>query len=330
MLRNAAGRLLVASLTVSFAAAGAFAARAAAQQSPQPSAQSAKVKAAPAPGLEAQPQPNQKTFKSPEEAASALYSAARNNDENMMMVILGPDAREIVMWTDNAEDRKADADQFSRKYEQMHRLVREPDGETTLYIGPENWPLPIPIVEAQGAWYFATALGKQEILYRRIGENELETIDALHAIVNAQKEYYSKAAAGDGAHVYTARLDSDGGSHDGLYWSSPANDSPIGPFTARASYDRPDHVPLHGYFFRMLTAQGAGAPGGAKSYLSNGKMAAGFAVVAFPAEYRQSGVKTFIVDQDGKVYERDLGPMTTQIAAAMKDYNPTAAWHKAP
>jgi Protein of unknown function (DUF2950) len=250
--------------------------------------------------------------------------------KTLLLVILGPDAADIIHWTDNAEDRKAERDQFAQKYDQMHRLVKEPDGETTLYIGAENWPLPIPLVQANGAWFFETSLGRREILYRRIGENELETINVLHSIVDAQKEYYSQAPRGDGAHVYAEHFNSGQGVRDGLYWPSTANESPLGPYLASADYDRSDRVPLHGYFFRILTAQGANAPGGAKSYLVNGKMTAGFAVLAFPTEYLASGVKTFIVNQTGVVYERDLGPMTAPLAAVMKTYNPDSTWHKAP
>jgi hypothetical protein len=276
------------------------------------------------------PQPKQKAFSSPQEAAAALYSAARDNDENALLVILGPEAVDIIHWTDNPADRKAEGEQFAKKYDEMHRLVKEPDGETTLYVGAENWPLPIPLVQKNGAWYFDTSLGKREILYRRIGENELETIDALRAVVEAQKEYYAQSVGGDGAHVYAARFDSNQGAHDGLYWPSLGNSpaSPIGPYLASASYDRSDRVPLHGYYFRILTAQGPNAPGGAKSYISNSKMTAGFAVIAFPAEYGSSGVKTFIVSQDGVVYEKDLGPMTTQLAASVKAFNPDPTWLK--
>jgi hypothetical protein len=307
-----------------------------ASQSPQP-ADSSAVKqtkpsshhVAPAPPIQSKPQANQKTFSSPKDAASALVTAARNNDENELLLILGPDAAEIVRWTDNPEDRKAEREQFARKYDQMHRLVKEPDGETTLYVGAENWPLPIPLVQVNGLWFFETSLGKQEILYRRIGENEINTIDVLRAIVDAEKEYYSRSAGGENAHAYAAHFNSSNRAHDGLYWASANNDSPAGPYLARASYNRPDRQPLHGYFFRILTAQGAKAPGGSKSYLANGKMTAGFAVVAFPAQYRVSGVKTFVVNQDGAVYERDLGPMTTDEAAALKDYNPDSTWRKA-
>lgn len=332
MLRRAERVFLLVSLTMSLAAAAALS-TGAAQQS-KPSTPSATKPKAPAQSQTAkasvsQPQLGQKTFKSPQEAASALYSATHANNENEILVILGGDgARDIVMWSENADERKAEADQFAKKYDQMHRLVKEPDGETTLYVGAENWPLPIPIIEFRGNWHFDAALGRQEILYRRIGQDEVETMDALHAIVDAQKEFYDHDPPGDGGHEYAAHFDSAQGSHNGLYWSSTNNDSPLGPYLARASYDRSDRVPLHGYFFRILTAQGPSAPGGAKSYLANGKMTGGFAVVAFPAQYRVSGVKTFIVNRSGVVYERDLGAMTTQLASAMKDYNPTAGWRK--
>ena len=324
--------LFIVSLAIPFAAGGAAATpQSAAQQPAQPSSQSPAKANAPvrqSPSRQSQAPPGQKTFSSPKEAAAALYSAARDNDENALLVILGPDAVEIIRWTDNPDDRKAETDQFAKKYDQMHRLVKEPDGETTLYVGAENWPLPIPLVQANRVWYFETSLGKQEILYRRIGENELNTIDVLHAIVDAQKEYYSQAPGGNGARVYAARFNSGQGARDGLFWPSATNDSPLGPYVARASYNRSDRVALHGYFFRILTAQGASAPGGAKSYMADGKMSAGFAVVAFPAEYRASGVKTFIVNQDGVVYERDLGPMTPQLASALNSYNPDSTWRK--
>ncbi len=306
MLRSWAGAFVWSFLAISVVASGMFA-----ESQSQPPQSPA-------------PQPKQKTFSSPQEAAAALYSAALKNDENMLLIILGPDAIDIIHWTDNPDDRKAERDQFAKKYDEMHRLVKEPDGETTLYVGAENWPLPIPLIERTGAWYFDTSLGKREILYRRIGENELETIDVLRAVVEAQKEYYARA------HVYAARFDSNQGAHDGLYWPSSGNSpaSPIGPYLARASYDRSDRVPLHGYYFRILTAQGPNAPGGAKSYMANGKMTAGFAVIAFPAEYGSSGVKTFIVSQDGVVYEKDLGPMSTQLAASVKTFDPDPTWHK--
>ena len=288
-----------------------------------------------APSAQTQPnsRPKQKAFSSPQEAAAALYSAARNHNEDGMLVILGPDAKDVVIWTDNPEDRKADTDLFVEKYGQMHRLVKEPDNETTLYVGAENWPLPIPLIEKNGSWYFDSGLGRREILYRRIGENELETVDNLRAMVDAENEYYSQTGDPDGAHEYARRFNSTEGQRDGLYWresngSKDPDESPVGPYLAQASYDRSDRKPLRGYYFRILTEQGPKAVGGARKYIVDAKMTGGFAFVAFPAEYRTSGVMTFIVDQDGVVYEKDLGPMTAQFAKTMTAYNPDSTWAK--
>jgi len=274
--------------------------------------------------------PKLKSFSSPQEAAEALYSAARNHDEDGMLFILGPDSKDVIVWTDDPADRKAETDLFAEKYGQMHRLVKEPDNETTLYVGAENWPLPIPLVEKDGAWYFDSGMGKREILYRRIGENELETIDVLRAMVDAENEYYSEVADASGDHEYARKFNSEQGQRNGLYWpgSKEPDESPIGPYLAQASYNRTDRKPLRGYYFRILTEQGKQAPGGARKYIVNGKMTGGFAFVAFPAEYRASGVKTFIVNQGGVVYEKDLGPMTAQLAKSMAIYNPDSTWTK--
>ena len=272
-----------------------------------------------------------KTFTSAEEAADALYTAAKRHDESFMLAILGPDARDIVVWTDNSADRTAEEDQFAKKYDQMHRLVKEPDDETTLYVGAENWPLPIPIVERDGSWHFDCSLGRREILYRRIGENEMNTIDALRGTFDAENQYYANSAgAGTNAvEVYAQHFTCSQGQHDGLF--SPASGSDpdsnaIGPYLAEASYDGTDRDPFHGYFFRILTAQGLHAHGGARNYLVDGKMTGGFAIVAFPAAYRSSGVKTFIVSQDGQIFEKDLGSRTTQLGAAIKSYDPDGTW----
>jgi DUF2950 family protein len=296
-------------------------------QTSRPNPSPSRAQSSPAP---AGPRPKQKSFSSPQDAAQALYSAAQNHDEDGLLVILGPDARDIIVWTDSPADRKADVDLFVEKYGQMHRLVKEPDNETTLYVGAENWPLPIPLVEKEGSWYFDSGLGKQEILYRRIGENELETIDVLHAMVDAENDYYSQVADSDGVHQYSLRFNSEPGRHDGLYWqdSNGSNESPIGPYLALASYNRSDRKPFRGYYFRILSGRGPQARGGAQDYIVNGKMTGGFAFVAFPAVYRSSGVKTFIVDESGAVYEKDLGAVTTQIAKSMTVYNPDSTWTK--
>jgi len=273
----------------------------------------------------------QRTFPSAQEAADALYTAAKQDDESSMLAILGPDARDIVEWTDNSADRAAEDDQFSRKYEQMHRLVKEPDHETTLYVGAENWPLPIPIVERGGSWYFECSLGRREILYRRIGENEMNTIDTLRGAFDAENEYYANSAEASANAVgeYARHFTCSQGQHDGLFSSATGSDddsNAIGPYLAQASYDRSDREPLHGYFFHILTAQGAHARGGARNYIVDDKMTGGFAIVAFPAAYRSSGVKTFIVSEDGRIFEKDLGPKTTQIVAAMKSYDLDGTW----
>jgi hypothetical protein len=310
-------------LSVFLVLAGATAQLAGARAA-HPQAPAAKTKSA------AQNQGPQKMFSSPKDAAEALYQAARNNDENGMLVILGPGAHDLVLWTDNAADRKADTDFFVKKYEQMHRLVKEPDAETTLYIGAENWPLPIPLVEKNGAWYFDGMMGAQEIMYRRIGENEMNGMDVLRGLAEAENEFYDNAISGTPAE-YAPRFNSDQGTHDGLYWPVSGKDepSPVGRYVAEASYDHPDHKPLHGYYFHMLMEQGPNAPGGARKFVVNDKMTGGFAFVAFPAEYRSSGVKTFMVCHDGIVYEKDLGPNTVKIASTMTTFNPDSSWTRA-
>lgn len=272
----------------------------------------------------------QKTFRSSGDAANALFEAARKHDEDAMLAILGPKAKDVVLWTEDPEERKSDIDLFVQKYGQMHRLVNEPDGETTLYIGAENWPMPIPLVQRGNQWYFDSDLGRQEILYRRIGENELETIDTLHSLVDAENDFYSQSSGAPDGAQYAKKFDCNPGKHDGLYWPEGKNmdESPIGPNLAQASFSRTDHKPLHGYYFRILSEQGSNAHGGPRNYVVDGKMTAGFAFVAFPAEYRQSGVKTFIVNQNGVVYEKDLGPQTLSIVRAMTAYNPDAGWSK--
>ncbi len=270
----------------------------------------------------------QKTFSSPEAAASALVAAARNGDEQAMLAVLGPRAKRLVSSGDPAEDAD-DRATFVKRYEEMHRLVSEPDGTTTLYIGAANWPMPIPLVRAGDAWYFDTAAGRREILYRRIGRNELSAIRVCEQLVEAEKEYHSTH------HEYARRIFSTAETHDGLYWNAPHGEaeSPIGPLVARAvatGSERTDiaPVPYRGYYYHILTGQGAHASGGARNYLANDKMS-GFAFVAFPAEYRSSGVMTFIVGEDGIVYQKDLGKKTDETAKAMSEYEPDPSWRKA-
>jgi hypothetical protein len=289
------------------------------------------VPAAQASSPQAKPQSRSQheTFSSPKQAAEALYNAARNHDENAMIAILGPDARDIVIWTDSADDRNAQTDHFAKKYQQMHRLVKEPDNETTLYVGAENWPFPIPIVERAGTFYFDCVLGRREIMYRRIGQNEMSTMDTLRAIVAAENQYYANSAeGGSNGEQYAQHFTCSQGQRDGLFSSESADEesNAIGPFLARASYDHSDREPFHGYFFRVLTVQGPHANGGARNYIVNGKMTGGFAIIAFPAAYRSSGVKTFLISQGGRIFEKDLGPKTTQLAPAIKIYDPDSTW----
>ena len=275
-------------------------------------------------------QAGQKTFSSPEEAANALFAAAQNNDERAMLELLGPDGKEIVSSGDQAEDTRNRAN-FARRYEEMSRLVKEPNGTVTLYIGERNWPYPIPLVNKGSVWYFDTDAGKNEILFRRIGWNEMSAIRICQELAAAQKEYYSQQN-----NEYAQKIFSDQGKHDGLYWKAADNESqsPIGPLVAWAVAQEYAEsrgsapVPYRGYYFHILTRQGKNATGGAKSYIVNGKMTGGFAFVAYPAEYRSSGVMTFLVSGDGVVYEKDLGKKTESIAKSLKEYNPDSRWEK--
>jgi hypothetical protein len=280
-------------------------------------------------------QTGQKTFPSASEAGEALVGALQTNNEAALLSILGPQGKQIMSSGDPVEDKNNRAE-FVQRYQQMHRLVIEPDGTTTLYIGAENWPTPIPLVHKGSTWYFDTAAGKQEILYRRIGRNELAVIQVCRELADAEKEYYAEPHDGEPAKQYAQKFFSDPNKHNGLYWEPAAGEaeSPIGPLLASAAAEGytqdPDHElqPFQGYYFRLLKGQGATAPGGARSYIVDGKMTGGFAFLAYPAEYRASGVMTFIVDQDGIVYEKDLGRRTGEIAKTLNRYDRDATWHK--
>lgn len=276
-------------------------------------------------------QPGQKKFPSPGDAINAFVTAAQNNDESAMLDILGADGKQIVSSGDKTQDARNRAN-FVEKYQQMHRLVKEPDGTVTLYIGAENWPAPIPLVNRGNQWYFDTEAGKKEILYRRVGRNEMSAIRVCQELAAAQKEYYSSEQ-----NEYAQKIFSDEGQHNGLYWKAAEGkpQSPIGPLVAEAvaeGYVKGQDVaptPYRGYYYHILTRQGKNAPGGAKSYIADGKMTGGFAFIAYPAEYRSSGVMTFIVSEDGMVYQKDLGKKTEVLAKGMKEYNPNASWQKA-
>jgi len=275
-------------------------------------------------------QKGQKTFSSPEEASQALVTAAQSNDEKAMLEILGPEGKQIVSSGDETQDAENRAN-FVKRYQQMHRFVKEPDGTVIMYIGAENWPAPIPLVSKGNVWYFDTAAGKKEILYRRVGRNEMSAIRVCQELVAAQKEYYASQ------HEYAQQIFSDAGQHNGLYWKVADGEpqSPIGPLVAAAVAEgyvkgqAGPPTPYRGYLFHILTRQGKNAPGGAKSYIVNGKMTEGFAFIAYPAEYRSSGVMTFIVNQDGVVYQKDFGKKTESLGKALKEYNVDSKWQKA-
>lgn len=274
----------------------------------------------------------QKSFSSAEEAVKAAVAAAKNDDEKELLAIFGPQAKEVLFSGDPVADKQRRAE-FLAAYAERNRLVTE--GENTiLIVGKQDWPLPIPIVKRGDSWVFDTAKGKEEILNRRIGQNELFTIQAILAVVDAEREYAIKDRDRDDLLEYAQKFVSDPGKRNGLYWDAKQGEpqSPLGPIMTRIRSQgyqgKPSatFVPYHGYYYRILTAQGKDAPGGAYSYIVKGKMIGGFAVLAYPAEYGNSGVMTFIVNHDGKVFQKDLGINTATIAAAMKEYNPDKTW----
>jgi len=276
----------------------------------------------------------QRTFASADDASRALFVAMRAQDEQAPLRILGPAGKDVLSSGDPQEDLDARTG-FVVKYQEMHRFVTEANGTVILIVGAENWPFPIPLVANHGSWYFDTATGKDEILFRRIGKNELAAMDACRELVAAQKQYFARPPA-NLSPQFAQRLVSDEGQHNGLYWHGAIDefDSPINPLIAYARQNLPtdqvgEHVPFNGYMFRILSSQGPQAQGGARNYIVDGKMSAGFAFVAYPVEYRSSGVMTFIVDASGAIYEKDLGPETTKLAQAMTAYDPDSTWHKA-
>jgi hypothetical protein len=278
-------------------------------------------------------QGNEKTFASSGDAVLALYNAVKSHDSQALASIFGSNSNDILHTGDEVADKNMGAN-FVSHYDQMHRVVIEPNQSATLYLGAENWPFPISIVKNNsGAWYFDTEAGKQEILFRRIGTNENDAIDILHGLVDAQRDYASEPRDGDTTKQYAQKFMSDEGKHNGLYWRTSDNEdpSPIGPQIVTAAgagytFQSGKQTPFHGYYYRILTKQGAAAKGGARDYMVGGKLTRGFAFVAYPATYRNSGVMTFIVNQDGLVYQKDLGSDTTNLAAAMTDFNPDKSW----
>lgn len=264
--------------------------------------------------------PNAKAFATPHAAAAALCWAARTNDSKELAVVLGPNSTDLLNWSEGGADDQ-ERQEFVMRYEQMHRLVKEPDDTVTLYVGAENWPLPIPIVEYQGKWYFDTDLGKQEILYRQLGRNEMEALNVCHALVDAEKEYYAANQ------VYTDVFVSTDHNRNGLYWPSEnvPDQSPIGRYLAQAGVNgttNENHVPFHGYFYRILLQNPVAPNGDAKA--AN----AGFVVEAFPAKYRVSGVMTFFMDPNGDAYEKDLGTGTDNTAIHLTEFHRDNSWNK--
>jgi hypothetical protein len=270
----------------------------------------------------------QRTFDSPEAAAKALVAAAAADDEAALVDIFGAKYRGVIVTADKVQDRENHA-RFAQAAAQYQLLRAEQDGRVTLLVGADAWPLPIPLVQTAGAWRFDTAAGAQEIVNRRIGANELAAIEVLTFYGNAQRQYASKPRDNTNVRQFAQRLASTPGKKDGLYWDADASKgeelSPLGPLLKDAA-GRKRGEPYNGYFYRILKGQGAAAPGGHYSYVINGRMVAGYALIAYPAEYRISGVKTFMVNHYGVVYEADLGPRTSQIGAAIPDYNPDRTW----
>ncbi len=278
-------------------------------------------------------QGGEKTFGSPGAAAVALYRAASAGDDRGLTDIFGVQARTLLHTGDNVADKNAGR-KFVERYNQMHRIVIEPDETATLYIGAENWPFPISMAKDPGdRWFFDAESGVKEVLYRRVGNNELGAIDTCLSLVDAQREYFRAQPGGDKAAHYASKFVSDPGQRNGLYWQSADNDSPIGPAIAQAgdegySFQAGKATPFHGYYFKLLIRQGAAAKGGKRDYRVNGDLTRGFAVVAWPAEYRNSGVMTFMVGENGIVYQKDLGPDTVKTATAMTEYDPGPGWTK--
>ena len=274
-------------------------------------------------------------FASAEEATEAFVAALRAHDTRALVTILGSDARPLIASGDPVADRNI-RDAFLEAYNAGHTLVAKGSDAMTLKVGSDDWPLPIPIVKQGTHWRFDTAQGREEILARRIGRNELNTMQVCLAYVDAQREYYEEDRRGTGVLQYAQRFASMPGKRDGLYWETKPGEplSPLGDFVAKAraeGYRRDTSgaaTPYHGYLFRILTKQGPSAPDGAYDYVAGGQMIGGFGLIAFPAEYGASGVMTFIVNQDGVVYEKDLGPKTPTIAGAMRAFNPDKSWKK--
>ena len=273
----------------------------------------------------------QRTFASPEEAADALARAAKAHDSAAMLSVLGPEAEKSIRSPDKVADR-ARADRFVATYDEKHAIVRDGDSRATLTLGNDDFPFAFPLVKAGDRWRFDTAAGVDELNARRIGENELTVINVMLAIVDAQHDYASADRDRDGVREYARKFASAQGRRDGLYWPTKAGEppSPLGALmtaaTAEGYKQKSGPTPYHGYYFRMLTGQGPHAKGGALDYVVKGHMIGGFAALAYPAKYLQTGVMTFIVNYEGIVYQKDLGPNTAELARKITRYDPGDGW----
>jgi hypothetical protein len=277
----------------------------------------------------------QKTFGSPEEAAKALAAAAGAGDAKALEAILGPGSASLVRSGDAVADRRG-RERFAQAFAEANKVEHRGDAKAVLLVGKDEWPLPIPIVKGADGWRFDTKSGREEILNRRIGRNELSAAQAMLAYVDAQREYYLRNPRNDKLLHYAQKFGSTPGKRDGLYFATKAGEppSPLGPLFASAKAqgytkdgdDLPD--PYHGYRYRILKRQGPDAPGGAYDYVVQGRMIGGFALIAWPAAYGNSGVMTFIVNHDGVVYERDLGPNTAAAAGKITSFNPGKSWKR--
>lgn len=282
---------------------------------------------------------DEQTFSSPEEAVNALVAATSNHDTNLLHAIFGPEGHQLV--SPDVVQATNEYNIFVQRLAEKTVMVTNSDSNITLELGTDGWPFPIPLVEQAGLWHFDTAAGRTEILNRRIGMDELGALDVCRAYVDAQREYASEDRLGDGVLAYAQHLRSTEGTHDGLFW--PAKDgealSPFGPLIAAARVEGYRHTarmmndeqaPYHGYYFKILTKQGKHAAGGKYDYVINGRMIGGFALVAWPAEWGNTGVMTFIVNQRGIVYQTNLGKKTAKIAAGMTRFDPDDKWTQVP
>jgi hypothetical protein len=317
LLRNRAS-LRLRSLLLMMSAVALFSTWGCGNKTQPSAAQSSGAQAAP------------KNFASPDEAGKALFDAAKSGNQETVLAIFGPANNDLIS-TRNAAEDKASLAGFAQAYQVMNRWRKLGDGSELLLVGADNQAFPVPLKSASGQWYFDAAAGKEELIARRIGRDEIVAIDACAALAESQQQYFAQKHGG--VKQYAQKFISDAGQQNGLYWQSPQGSprSPLGPLVAFATEEgltlKPnDARPFYGYYFHRLDGQGAAAKGGAKSYVVNGKATAGFAYIAYPAKYDDSGVQTFIVSQDGVIYAKNLGKDTANLAKAMTEFNPDSAW----